>query len=180
MTRVALLWHMHQPYYVDGASGAHVLPWVRLHALKDYWGMAALTREFPDLRVTFNLVPSLLVQLEAFARGDAQDRHLELGLRPAGDLTPDEVQFCLDEFFHAHQARMVAPSPRYQELFDRRRQERAGGAPFTADELRDLQVWHNLSTPPISGSRRSIDAGAASRNPTRRCCGTWSWRSCGW
>ena len=69
MTRVALLWHMHQPFYVDVASGEHVLPWVRLHALKDYWGMAALPREFPALRVTFNLVPSLLVQLEAFAPG---------------------------------------------------------------------------------------------------------------
>jgi alpha-amylase/alpha-mannosidase (GH57 family) len=144
MTRVALLWHMHQPFYVDGASGAHVLPWVRLHALKDYWGMAALVEEFPGLRVTFNLVPSLLVQIEAFAAGDAVDRHLELGLRSAADMTPDEVQFCLDEFFHAHHGRMVAPHPRYQELLDRRRQARAGGAPFTVDELRDLQVWHKL------------------------------------
>ena len=74
MTRVALLWHMHQPFYQDLATGEHILPWVRLHALKDYYGMAALTREFPSLRVTFNLVPSLLVQLEAFASGQARDR----------------------------------------------------------------------------------------------------------
>ena len=40
MTRVAFVWHMHQPFYVDGSTGVHVLPWVRLHALKDYWGMA--------------------------------------------------------------------------------------------------------------------------------------------
>ena len=82
MTRVALLWHMHQPFYQDLATGEHILPWVRLHALKDYWGMAALTREFPDLKVTFNLVPSLLVQLEAFAAAQAKDRHLEVGLAP--------------------------------------------------------------------------------------------------
>jgi alpha-amylase/alpha-mannosidase (GH57 family) len=145
MTRVALLWHMHQPFYVDGASGAHVLPWVRLHALKDYWGMAALVEEFPALRVTFNLVPSLLVQIDAFARGDAVDRHLELGLRPASDLTPDEVQFCVEEFFHAHHGRMVAPHARYQELFERRQQARSGGSPFTTVELRDLQVWHKLA-----------------------------------
>ena len=31
--------------------------------------MVALLREFPGRRVTFNLVPSLLVQLEAFADG---------------------------------------------------------------------------------------------------------------
>ena len=61
MTRVALLWHMHQPYYEDLVTREHILPWVRLHALKDYYGMAALLREFPGVRVTFNLVPSLLV-----------------------------------------------------------------------------------------------------------------------
>jgi alpha-amylase/alpha-mannosidase (GH57 family) len=144
MTRVALLWHMHQPFYVDGASGAHVLPWVRLHALKDYWGMAALLREFPELRVTFNLVPSLLVQIEAFALDAALDRHLDIGLRPAADLTDDDARFCIDEFFHAHHGRMIGQHPRYLELFERRQQVRAGGPAFTADELRDLQVWHKL------------------------------------
>ena len=69
MTHVAILWHMHQPYYEDLATGEHVLPWVRMHGLKDYYGMVALMREFPQVKVTFNLVPSLLVQLEAFAEG---------------------------------------------------------------------------------------------------------------
>src|SRR3954470_13369969 len=90
MTRVALLWHMHQPFYQDLVTGEHILPWVRLHALKDYWGMVALLREFPEVKVTFNLVPSMLVQLEAFARDDARDRHLELGLKPAEQLSEDE------------------------------------------------------------------------------------------
>ena len=83
MTHVALLWHMHQPYYEDLVTREHILPWVRLHALKDYYGMVALLREFPGVRVTFNLVPSLLVQLEAFAADRARDRYLELGLKPA-------------------------------------------------------------------------------------------------
>ncbi len=39
MTHVALLWHMHQPYYEDLVTREHILPWVRLHALKDYYGM---------------------------------------------------------------------------------------------------------------------------------------------
>ena len=57
MTNVAILWHMHQPYYEDLATGEHVLPWVRMHGLKDYYGMAALLREFPQMKLTFNLVP---------------------------------------------------------------------------------------------------------------------------
>ena len=76
---------MHQPYYEDLATGEHVLPWVRMHGLKDYYGMAALMREFPQVKLTFNLVPSLLVQLEAFAEERARDWHLELGLKPADD-----------------------------------------------------------------------------------------------
>ena len=92
MTRVALLWHMHQPYYEDLVTREHILPWVRLHALKDYYGMVALLEEFPDVRVTFNLVPSLLVQLEAFAADRAHDRYLELGLKPADELTPDDAR----------------------------------------------------------------------------------------
>src|SRR4029434_8877824 len=100
MTNVALLWHMHQPYYEDLATGEHILPWVRLHALKDYYGMVALLREFPNVKMTFNLVPSLLVQLEAFAEERARDRHLELGLKPAALLTEEEKSAMLAEFFH--------------------------------------------------------------------------------
>ncbi len=101
MVKLALLWHMHQPYYEDLATGEHILPWVRLHAIKDYWGMVALLREFPRLRVTFNLVPSLVAQVQAFAADTARDRHLALGLKPAADLTPEEARWMVANGFHA-------------------------------------------------------------------------------
>jgi alpha-amylase/alpha-mannosidase (GH57 family) len=149
MTRVALLWHMHQPLYQDLLTGEHILPWVRLHALKDYWGMVALLREFPSVRVTFNLVPSMLVQLEAFAREEARDRHLEIGLKRADTLTDDERAFIVANFFHAHGPRMIAPYSRYAELAAQResgRQLSAHGQSvlFSIEDLRDLQVWHKL------------------------------------
>src|SRR5262245_36712389 len=139
MTRVAILWHMHQPFYQDLVTGEHILPWVRLHALKDYYGMVALLREFPDVKVTFNLVPSLLVQLDAFAEDRARDRTLELSLKPAADLTPADTEFIRANFFHAQRHRMIDVYPRYAELFARRH------APYTIDDLRDLQVWHKLA-----------------------------------
>lgn len=147
MTSVAILWHMHQPFYQDLVTGEHILPWVRMHALKDYYGMVALLREFPDVRLTFNLVPSLLVQLEAFAAGDARDRTLELGLKPAEALTEDERRFVLANFFHAPRGRMIDPYPRYAELLARR--DAAGGAQaapraFSDADFRDLQVWQKL------------------------------------
>jgi alpha-amylase/alpha-mannosidase (GH57 family) len=150
MTRVAILWHMHQPLYQDLVTGEHILPWVRLHGLKDYYGMVALLREFPAVKVTFNLVPSLLVQLDAFATDQARDRHLELGLKPADALTEEERAFCVENFFHAHRPRMIDPYPRYAELFARRGKNGAGlsaraqAAHFSATDIRDLQVWHKL------------------------------------
>jgi alpha-amylase/alpha-mannosidase (GH57 family) len=152
MTDVALLWHMHQPYYEDLATREHILPWVRLHALKDYYGMVAILREFPGVRLTFNLVPSLLVQLEAFAANRARDRHLELSLKPAADLDARDAEFILENFFHAQRHHMIDVYPRYAELLARRggvsptpADRRAAGARFTADDLRDLQVWHKLA-----------------------------------
>src|SRR6476469_10949279 len=152
MTRVAILWHMHQPYYEDLATREHILPWVRLHALKDYYGMVALMREFPNVKATFNLVPSLLVQLEAFAADHAKDRQLELSLKAADALTDSDVDFILENFFHAQRQRMIDPYPRYAELLARRggsmptgADRRAAARRFSADDLRDLQVWQKLA-----------------------------------
>ena len=141
MVKLALLWHMHQPYYEDLATGEHILPWVRLHAIKDYWGMVALLREFPRIRVTFNLVPSLLAQVQAFAEDRARDRHLALGLKPAAELTAEEAQWMVANGFHAPYAHMIGPYPRYAELHASRLARRA----FDERDLRDLQVWHKLA-----------------------------------
>jgi alpha-amylase/alpha-mannosidase (GH57 family) len=141
MTYVAILWHMHQPYYEDLATGEHVLPWVRMHGLKDYYGMVALMEEFPDVKLTFNLVPSLLVQLEAFAEERARDWHLELGLKPAAALTENERAMALSEFFHAPRGRMIDRYPRYAEL----QQKREGRGTYTNADFLDLQVWHKLA-----------------------------------
>jgi alpha-amylase/alpha-mannosidase (GH57 family) len=139
--KLALLWHMHQPYYEDLATGEHILPWVRLHAIKDYWGMVAMLEEFPSVRVTFNLVPSLVEQIQAFAENRARDRHLELGLKPAADLTNEEARWMVANGFHAPFNRMIGPYPRYAQLHAYRMERRA----FGADDLRDLQVWHKLA-----------------------------------
>jgi alpha-amylase/alpha-mannosidase (GH57 family) len=147
MTRVAVLWHMHQPFYQDLVTGEHILPWVRLHALKDYWGMVAMLRDFPGVTVTFNLVPSMLVQLEAFARDEARDRHLDIGLKPAESLSDEERVFCLEQFFHAHRPRMIDPYPRYAELLawrDANGDVRSRAAHLSIADCRDLQVWHKL------------------------------------
>ncbi len=140
MIRLAILWHMHQPFYQDLETGEHALPWARLHALKDYRGMVDLLEPFPDVRATFNLVPSLVRQVEDYASGAGTDRLLRVGLTPADMLTAADRAFLVANGFHASVERLIAPHPRYAELHDTREQS----ASWAVDDLRDLQVWHKL------------------------------------
>ena len=82
---VVLLWHMHQPQYRDPETGRYVLAWTRLHALKDYWGMVAMLKEFPKFHATFNVVPSLGMQLEEYASGEFNEPWFSLAFKPADD-----------------------------------------------------------------------------------------------
>ncbi|MEZ5420124.1 MAG: glycoside hydrolase family 57 protein [Vicinamibacterales bacterium] len=138
--RLAILWHMHQPYYLDPVTGESVLPWVRLHALKDYWGMVALVHERPAMRATFNLVPALVEQIEAYASERTWDRQLVLGLRDPALLDSGEAAWFVREAFHAHPPTMIEPHARYAELW----RLAMDGASFDPAALRDLQVWQKL------------------------------------
>ena len=87
---VAIIWHMHQPYYKHPQTSEFVLPWVRLHASKDYLHMARLLNEFPGVKVNFTMVPSLRDQLEDYARG-ADDEDTRVTMRTVeGTLSPEE------------------------------------------------------------------------------------------
>src|SRR6185436_11870147 len=103
MPRIYLcfLWHMHQPFYKDLISGEYKLPWTRMHALKDYFGMVNILKEFPAVRQTFNLVPSMMVQVAEYAAGKAVDPFLQLALKPAESLTETERAFLLTHGFYS-------------------------------------------------------------------------------
>src|SRR5262249_35520802 len=117
---LAFLWHQHQPYYPDDVAGENPMPWVRLHGVKDYYGMALHLLEFPELRCTINLVPSLVAQLQAYTERGASDRYLDVSRLPADGLTEADCLFLLDNFFNANHDFMIRPFPRYAELFQRR------------------------------------------------------------
>ncbi|MBL8788350.1 MAG: glycoside hydrolase [Deltaproteobacteria bacterium] len=140
---VAFLWHMHQPSYRDPVTGEVLLPWVRLHGVKDYTDMAAALDEVPGARTTVNWVPGLLDQCEALASPDygQRERFWRLTERPAADLSAVEIETLRQHFFSLSHANMLEPYPRYRELRDRVRQAQA----LTTSELRDLQVWFNLA-----------------------------------
>lgn len=145
---LALMWHQHQPYYPDDVAGENPMPWVRLHGTKDYLGMAMHLDEVPEFRCTINLVPSLLIQLQAYVDG-ASDHHLRVSRLPADGLTRDDAIYLLDHFFMANPEGMIRPYPRYHELQQQRgpSHEPAETAlpRFRERDIRDLQVWSNLT-----------------------------------
>ena len=147
MPRIYLcfLWHMHQPFYKDLISGEYKLPWTRMHALKDYFGMVRILEEFPAIRQTFNLVPSMMVQVEEYAAGEANDPFLHAALKPAESLTEADREFLLRHSFYSDPQRMIYRYPRYGELFDARNAQKNAYGFFGVQEFRDLQMWSQLA-----------------------------------
>jgi alpha-amylase/alpha-mannosidase (GH57 family) len=136
---------MHQPFYKDLSTGEYKLPWTRMHALKDYYGMVRILEEFPKVHQTFNLVPSMMAQVEEYAAGTARDPYLDIALKPAESLTEDERAFLLKHSFYSDPGQMIYRYPRYGELFDARNAQAGGRSLFGAQEFRDLQMWSQLA-----------------------------------
>ncbi len=148
---IAFLWHMHQPYYKDLVTGRFAMPWVRLHGIKDYYDMVHILRDFPKIRQTFNLVPSLIDQIEDYCEKDASGIYLDHTLKPATSLDKSEQIFVLRNFFLANWDNMIKPYPRYWELLAKRgtdvsdRELGRMARYFSVQDFLDLQVWFNLA-----------------------------------
>lgn len=109
---------MHQPFYKDELTGRYTLPWVRLHAAKDYLHMAEVLARYPGVKATFNFVPSLLEQIEDYAAGRAEDEWEAIARR--GPVDDDEKRFMLDSFFSISLERFIRRCPRYWQLLQLR------------------------------------------------------------
>jgi len=141
MLYLAIIFHMHQPYYKNLLTGETTAPWVRLHGIKDYLDMLLILKDFPQVRPTFNLTPCLIEQIEDYVQGTVQDKYLSLSYKPTEELTQEERQFIRDNFFNIYPKYGIAPHPRYYQLYLKRQ----SGQEFDTQELRDLQVWSNLA-----------------------------------
>src|SRR3954471_19894822 len=147
--RVLFLWHQHQPYYKDLVTGRYRLPWVRLHALKDYYGMVKLLDEFPTVHQTINLVPSLVSQMEDYVAGNARDPFFDIAAHPAADMSAEERAFALKYLFQANEQHVIGRYPRYLELFQMMQAHQQDPdsllRAFTAQDITDLQVLSQIA-----------------------------------
>jgi len=143
---LVILWHMHQPQYREPGTGRYLLPWTRLHALKDYWGMVKILGEFPGVHATYNFVPSLGAQIEEYASGEFHEPWFELVFAPAESLQPEQRREILNRAFQVNE-QFLWRWPRFLELHS---QVRLGGAEacvaqFAEQDWRDLQMLSQIA-----------------------------------
>jgi alpha-amylase/alpha-mannosidase (GH57 family) len=110
--------------------------------------MVKLLEEFPNVHQTFNLVPSLIMQIQDYVSGEAQDPFLQVAAKPAKDLTLEERRFALRYLFQANPTNVIGRYPRYRELWEQFRG--AGESPeraeryFQPQDFTDLQVLSQI------------------------------------
>ena len=156
---VAIVWHMHQPYYRNPRTGVYRLPWVRLHTVKDYYDMAARLAAFPAIKTNFNLVPCLVEQIMDYAHGRAREIHLNLSMKPAAELSQEEKVSLIRHFFLGNTKTMIEPYPRYRSLLEKclaldcEYKVQAAIRKLSTQDFLDLQVWSNLAwVGPVAGA----------------------------
>jgi len=129
---VVVLWHMHQPYYVNPLTKKAMMPWVRLHAAKGYLDMIDLVTAQPDLRINFNFTPVLVRQILELVNREVQDEWENLSRKRAVDLDLQDRRHLLENFFKINWDTLIRPMPRYAELLAKR------GAGYTTAKLDSL------------------------------------------
>jgi len=137
---------MHQPQYKDPVTGEYRLPWTRLHALKDYWGMVKIMEEFPSVHATFNFVPLLAEQIEEYASGQFKEPWFDIAFADASSLTMDQKRAALERAFQVNDL-FLQRWPRFGELRSRLQSGgvEASAAHWSAGDWRDLQVLSQLA-----------------------------------
>lgn len=158
-----IIWHQHQPLYLDPGSDQLQGPWVRTHATKDYYDMVSIIEKYPDIHFTVNLTSSLLFQLKEYyierlrpflnlktnridakkyfrKYGGRTDPWIDLALKPTSEFSEKDLQYLLFNRWNAFGISdvMIERFPAYAEL---RRKLRSEDNKFSEQELRELKFW---------------------------------------
>ncbi len=143
---IAFYWHMHQPVYKLNPDSDYLMPWVRMHAVKDYLDMVLLMNDYPNLKLNFNLVPLLLESLIDYGENEAQDVHSRLSTSKIEDLSDDDKRFILNNFFDANFQSMISHHEVYTTLYKKRVEDNIYDIDaYTDQEYADIMAWFNLA-----------------------------------
>lgn len=138
---LCFLWHMHQPWYIDPFTQEFEMPWVFLHAIKDYYEMPWLVSRYKKIKATFNLVPSLIKQLQIYSENPSSCKFLNLSKKDVDKISVAEKDYLLKILFSANLTTMIKPIPRYFQIY----QKYMTTQNLTNQDFLDLQVLFLLS-----------------------------------
>ncbi len=142
---IAFYWHMHQPVYQLTPQGDYLMPWVRLHAVKDYLDMVLMVDKFKSLKLNFNLVPVLLDAFIDYGEKNLHDIHSRLTVTPVEELTDDDKQFIINNFFDSNFHSMILPNAEYKNLYQKYQLSSGNDINiFSNQEYSDLMALFNL------------------------------------
>lgn len=139
---LAIYWHMHQPVYE--IEGTYLMPWTRLHAVKDYLDMVLFLEKFPKLRLNFDIVPALIDTILDYSQG-RHDIHSELTISDTDSMSDEEKSFVLNNFFSSKYETMIFRSENYKNLYQKRfSKDTCNPNEFSSQEISDLMALFNL------------------------------------
>ncbi len=127
---------MHQPDYRD-SDGIMTMPWVFLHAIKDYYEMPWLLSRVEGLKATFNITAPLIEQLNLYSEPLKYDHFLSLWSKHPSELDETSRQWVVKLCKSPQYEPMVKPLPRYDELYHQEQ--------YSDDELIELEMLFMLA-----------------------------------
>lgn len=154
---VVFCWHMHQPDYRGPDHHSFGLPWVYLHAIKDYSDMVAHLEGCPRARVVVNFAPTLLEQIAEYV--DQLQRWERNPRRTLGDpllaalsgqlpTDPGRREGLMRACLKANEDNLIRRHEPYRRLAEIVRWvgQQAGAFAYLNDQfLTDLLVWYHLA-----------------------------------
>ncbi len=145
MLYLNFIWHMHQPYYGDDVAKKIKMPWVFLHAIKDYYDIPYILSRYSGIKATFNLVPSLLVQIQAYSNYAGNDELLEVIKKDVKGLNKKDIERLEEYLFLSNEENLIQPLWRYNELYIKYQKSNRSLKDFTFEEIVDSEVLFLLS-----------------------------------
>lgn len=163
-----IIWHQHQPLYLDPGTDQLQGPWVRTHGTKDYYDMVSILEQYPDIHFNVNLTSSLLQQLDEyyvrrlkpfidpkknrvltgsyFAEfGGRTDPWIDLALKETRDFDEKDRRHLLTNVWNAFGLSdvMIERFPEYKFLKNRFQAD--GEARLNEQDLREIKFWFYLA-----------------------------------
>ncbi len=127
---------MHQPDY-RGSDGVMTMPWVFLHAIKDYYDMPWLLSRHKGLKATFNITPPLIEQLNLYSDPLKNDYFLSLWEMHPSKLDEEAKTWLIKTCKTTQYATMIKPIEHLTLLYQQQE--------LTDEEVIDFEVLFMLA-----------------------------------